>query len=293
MQRVTGDDTASTYAVPFLAVCGIRLVVLPAAHPVRPSGESATRVRGVSPTTAIWCSSLIRRQCGQPPIFDWAANGEVIEALKGIGSNAEEIVNDVVEVAADSGRTDAGGLRFQVKHLAKHPGLPEQSPIPARAPATDRVAKLGEHAEAESAVGGDLLVAAGYPGDILEVCFGQAPEPQVLGAIWRPFPQERVSQVPAGFVHGLPIPFEQVQTRRQPANPVDENAEVEKRFPRQHIPRRHSRGVATDCPTCGRRSQRRSTSSRPRARQLRRWRISVAAATWLDGDQWRQRQRVQ
>ena len=50
-----------------------------------------------------------RSQRGQSEIINWAADGEVIEALKGIGLNAEEVVKDVVEVAADSGRTDPGG----------------------------------------------------------------------------------------------------------------------------------------------------------------------------------------
>ena len=119
----------------------------------------------------------IRGQCCQPGIIDGAADGEVIEALKGIGANAEEVVKDIVEVAADTGRTDAGSFRFQVKHLTKHPGFPEKSPIPPRAPVTDRVAELSEHAEAESAVGGDLLVAAHLPGNISEGRLGQAPEP--------------------------------------------------------------------------------------------------------------------
>src|SRR5262249_46499324 len=111
----------------------------------------------------------IRSQCGQTGIIDRTADGEVIEALKGIGLNAEEVVKDVVEVAADTGRTDAGGLRFQVKHLTKHPRFPEKSPVPPRASTTDRVADLGEHAEAESAVGGDLLVAARHLGNVSKV----------------------------------------------------------------------------------------------------------------------------
>jgi len=36
------------------------------------------------------------------------------------------------------------------------------------------------------------------------------------------------------------IPFEQIQPRHQPANPMNENAEVETRFPRHRIPGRHS-----------------------------------------------------
>ena len=91
----------------------------------------------------------IRRQGGQPVILKGAADGEVIEALKGISLNAEQVVNNVVEVAADAGRTDAGRLRFQVQHLAQHSRLPKQTPVPPWAPVTDRVAKLGEHAEAE------------------------------------------------------------------------------------------------------------------------------------------------
>ena len=155
----------------------------------------------------------IRGQCGQPRIIDGSADGEVIKALKGIGSNTEEVVKDVVEVAADTGRTDAGSLRFQVQHMTKHPGLPEKSPIPPRAPVTDRVAKLGEHAETESAVGGDLLVAARRPGNIAEVRFGEAPKPQVLGASWRPLPEEHISKCRPNSFMDCRIPFEQIQTR--------------------------------------------------------------------------------
>ena len=59
------------------------------------------------------------------------------------------------------GAAHPGRLRLQVEHLAQHARLPEQPPIPPR-PRSARsvVAELGDHAEAEGAVGGDLLVAA-------------------------------------------------------------------------------------------------------------------------------------
>src|SRR5579871_6863764 len=117
----------------------------------------------------------IRGQGGQPGVIDGRPDREVIEALKGIGANAKEFVKDVVEVATDTGRTDAGGFRLQVKHLTEHPGFPEKAPIPPRAPVTNRVAELSEHAEAESAVRGDRLVAAHLTRHFAEVRLDQAP----------------------------------------------------------------------------------------------------------------------
>ena len=62
----------------------------------------------------------------------------------------------------------------------------------------------------------------------------------MLGAVWRPFPQEHISKCGPDSFMDCRIPFEQIQTRRKPANPVDENAEVQTRFPRQCIPGRYS-----------------------------------------------------
>src|SRR5262245_14506316 len=111
----------------------------------------------------------VRGQSAQPGIIEGAADGEVIEALKGVGFDAEKVVKHIVEVAANTGRADAGCFRFQVKRLTEHAGLPEKSPVPPRAPVTDRVAELGDHAEAESAVRGYFLVTAHHPGNISEV----------------------------------------------------------------------------------------------------------------------------
>src|SRR5689334_15470470 len=102
----------------------------------------------------------IRRQRGQPGILDGPADGEVIEVLERDSVQAEQVVEGVVEVAADAGPADAGGLGFQVEDLAEDAGLPEEVAIPPGASVPDRAAEVSDHPQAEGAVGGDLLMAA-------------------------------------------------------------------------------------------------------------------------------------
>jgi hypothetical protein len=55
----------------------------------------------------------VGRQGGEPDILDGPTDGEVIEALPVARLDAKHLVNRIVEVAADSGRTDACLLRFE------------------------------------------------------------------------------------------------------------------------------------------------------------------------------------
>src|SRR5439155_60964 len=104
----------------------------------------------------------IRRYCLQALVLDGCAHAEVIEALELVAFQPEEIVAGVVEVEADAGGANAGGLRLKVQHLAENTRLPEKPAIPPGAVGLDAVGELGDHAKTEDAGGGDLLIAADH-----------------------------------------------------------------------------------------------------------------------------------
>ena len=74
----------------------------------------------------------IRRQGGQTRVFDMASGREVVERLKRHVIEPQYLVHRVIKKAADSGSPDANRLRFQIKHLADHACLPEESAIEPR-----------------------------------------------------------------------------------------------------------------------------------------------------------------
>ena len=51
----------------------------------------------------------------------------MVEALPVARRDAEHLVNGIIEVAADPGRTNARLFSFEVQHLAYETGLPEES----------------------------------------------------------------------------------------------------------------------------------------------------------------------
>src|ERR1035441_9745404 len=75
----------------------------------------------------------VRRQRGQASVLDWATHSEMVEALPIARRDAEDLVNRIIEVAADPGRTNARLLRLEVQHLAHESGLPEEISVEAGA----------------------------------------------------------------------------------------------------------------------------------------------------------------
>src|SRR5438132_11166184 len=102
----------------------------------------------------------IRRVSPQPRVLDRRADGEVIQVLKAVAGQAEQVVKGVVEVAADAGRANPRCFRLQVEDVAEDAGLPAQAAIPPRALLADAVAELRDHAEAQGAARRDPRVTA-------------------------------------------------------------------------------------------------------------------------------------
>ena len=64
------------------------------------------------------CSScflqVVRRQRGKASVLDWPTHREMVEALPIARRDAEHLVNRIIEVAADPGRTNARLFRLEV-----------------------------------------------------------------------------------------------------------------------------------------------------------------------------------
>ncbi len=67
----------------------------------------------------------VGRQGSQARVLHVASDREVIERLKHRVVESKHLVDRVIKKAADSRRTDARSLRFQLEHLPDQPSLPE------------------------------------------------------------------------------------------------------------------------------------------------------------------------
>src|SRR5882724_2294954 len=109
------------------------------------------------------CSScflqIVRRQRGKASVLDWAPHREMVEALPIARRDAEHLVNRIIEVAADPGRTNARLFRLEVQHLAHETGLPEEISVEAGAIGNKAVHVVGDHPKAEGPVPRDILTA--------------------------------------------------------------------------------------------------------------------------------------
>ena len=163
----------------------------------------------------------------------------MVEVLKPVALQTEQVVKDIVEVAADSRPANTSRLGFEIEDLAQDACLPVKVPIPPRPALPDRRTEVGDHPEAERTIGGDLLMATDDPRHVPEVAAGQEEERQVLRAAGRPRPLEPGAQRSPQTVVCAPVPLEQVEARRQAIDAVDEDAEMDERRPAQQVPGGH------------------------------------------------------
>src|SRR5262249_40477392 len=70
----------------------------------------------------------------------------------------------------------AGGFGCEVQHLADDARLPEQMAIERRPEPIEALIELGDHAEAEKPVRGDVLIAAHAPCEGTAIAVRQADE---------------------------------------------------------------------------------------------------------------------
>src|ERR1700736_3483390 len=100
---------------------------------------------------------VVRRQRGKASVLNWATHSEMIEALPIARRDAEPLVNRIIKVAADPGRTNARLFRLEVQHLAHESGLPEEISVKAGAIGNKAVHVVGDHPKAEGPVPRDVL----------------------------------------------------------------------------------------------------------------------------------------
>src|ERR1035437_835900 len=101
----------------------------------------------------------VRRQRGQASVLDWATHSEMVEALPIARRDAEHLVNRIIEVAADPGRTNARLFHLEVQDLAHESGLPEEISVKAGTIHNQTVHVFGDHPKAEGPVPRNVLTA--------------------------------------------------------------------------------------------------------------------------------------
>ena len=173
----------------------------------------------------------------EPRIVDRSTHGEVIEALMTEVVQAEQLVHGIIEETPDAGSPKPGLLGLEIKDLANHAAFPKQPRIKPCPPALERPGKFSQHTHAEAAIGGDGLLTGDPPRRISHIAFLQKVKCELGWAARRPGPYEFGTQ--CGSEHGnMPvIPNQGVKARSQPKDPMDEEDQMNMRWPRPNQPR--------------------------------------------------------
>ena len=126
----------------------------------------------------------------QPGVFYRTANRKVIQTLKLIALQAEEVMERIVEIAPDSGAPKTGGFSLQVQYMAEHTGLPEKPSIPPCTLRTNALFELCNHPEAECARSRNFLVTTYTLGFRSEISGNKLEKRQVLWTSGRSFKEK-------------------------------------------------------------------------------------------------------
>src|SRR5262249_43004511 len=178
---------------------------------------------------------LVARLGGEPRVLDGDPDREVIEALKRVIADAEHVVDRIVVETADAGAPGAGGFGLEIQHLADHTRFPEQAAIERRPESGEARVEVGQHAEAEEAVGGDVLIAAQTLRLRAAVAAREQEERQ---RVMRAPPEKLgVARLAQPFQRRT-IAHEQIKSRLHFVDAVNEQRQVNPRVPPQRIPRR-------------------------------------------------------
>ena len=113
----------------------------------------------------------------------------------------QRAMQHIVEVTTNARAAHPGGLGGQVQRLANHSRLPEQLAPGCRAAFPQDRFESRQHAEAEHAVGGDVLLAGQRPRKIAQVPPSQPPERHRGRQVRQDFPIGNAAKgVPQGFL---------------------------------------------------------------------------------------------
>ena len=164
-------------------------------------------------------------------IVEGPSHREVVKGLKAAIAEAEDLVHPIVEEAADPRRPHPGGLRLQVKDLTDRPGLPVQAVVEMRTVPAELRLERRDHTEREDSVGGNLLMARNDLRGLTAIPLPEEKELETLWATVRSTPQEiLLERFPESFSRGE-LPFEEVETGREPLHAMHEKGEMDRRLP--------------------------------------------------------------
>src|SRR5439155_10048182 len=167
-----------------------------------------------------------RREAG---IVHRAADGEVVERLEGEVLEAKDLVDRVIEEAADARRPHTRRFGLQIQNLPDHTRLPEQPPVEPWPVLEQGLLILGDHPQGKGAVSGDVLKTAHLGGQPLRVAALQQVERQVRRTPRRRGPGEVLVHGPLELVQRPWVAGQDVQAWIEAIYPVDEQAEVASR----------------------------------------------------------------
>ena len=90
---------------------------------------------------------MVRRQGLQAAILHRPTNRKMIERLNGQALNADDLMDRIIEEAADARRAHSCRFRFQIQDLAEQSCFPKHAWIPPGASLPQDPLELGQHAE--------------------------------------------------------------------------------------------------------------------------------------------------
>ena len=135
----------------------------------------------------------------------------------------EQLMHQVVEIAAHAGRTHPGGLCLKIEHLADQASFPEQAAVSPCPFFFEGARKVGHHTQAESAVPGDLLETAGVSGGLAAIPKGQGVKRHTT--LFDMHPGEIIETGGTEGVEPCLVAHEDVKARRKPVDSMHEQTQ--------------------------------------------------------------------
>jgi hypothetical protein len=126
----------------------------------------------------------------QARVVDRTTHREVVEYLKAVALETEDVMAQVIEKAANVRAANLGCLCLEVLYLTSDPCFPIEPAVKRGVERLERLAILGEHCDGKRAVGGNRLIATRLLGKIADVSLHKKKERQRVRTSIGCVPQE-------------------------------------------------------------------------------------------------------
>src|SRR6266700_1656664 len=203
----------------------------------------AHRYAGTGCGVSCWCfpghlhsPARIGRQRRNAVICQGTSDGEMVERLKLRIGDSEDLMQGVVEIAADAGAAQSFGFGLQIENVSQESGFPMQLTVAPGIGADDGL-EFAEHAEREAAVAGNRLMAVHGPRNDPAIGSQQPDKGKMWGRVFGRLPLEIPAQLLAESVRRRRMARQRIDAGLESFDPMNEENGMKARREIPDIPR--------------------------------------------------------